>query len=68
MKGKFVPTTVYYTYNKWKSCYKEILKIFLCKKQYIEFLKQYLYMEEWFHDSNNKIKVINAQPLTEKVL
>ncbi len=24
-------------------------------KQYIEFLKQYLCMEEWFHDSNNKV-------------
>jgi hypothetical protein len=26
-QGKFVPTTVYCTYNKWKSCYEEILKI-----------------------------------------
>jgi hypothetical protein len=25
-------------------------------KQYIEFLKLYLGMEEWFHDSNNKMK------------
>jgi hypothetical protein len=29
-------------------------------KQYIKFLKQYLCMEEWFHDSNNKVEVINA--------
>jgi hypothetical protein len=25
-------------------------------------------MEEWFRDSNNKVEVINAQPLIEKVL
>jgi hypothetical protein len=37
-------------------------------KQYIEFLKLYLCMEEWFHDSNNKLKVINAQPQIVKVL
>jgi hypothetical protein len=37
-------------------------------KQYIEFLKQYLCMEEWFHDSNNKLEVINAQPQIAKVL
>jgi hypothetical protein len=29
-------------------------------KQYIEFLKLYLCMEEWCHDSNNKLEVINA--------
>jgi hypothetical protein len=29
-------------------------------KQYIKFLKLYLCMEEWFHDSNNKLEVINA--------
>jgi hypothetical protein len=37
-------------------------------KQYIEFLKLYLVMEEWFHDSNNKLEVINARPQTAKVL
>ena len=37
-------------------------------KQYIEFLKQYLCMEEWFHDSNNKLEVINAGPQIAKVL
>jgi hypothetical protein len=37
-------------------------------KQYIEFLKQYLSMEEWFRDSNNKVEVINAQPQIAKVL
>jgi hypothetical protein len=37
-------------------------------KQYIKFLKLYLSMEEWFHDSNNKVEVINAQPQIAKVL
>ncbi len=37
-------------------------------KQYIEFLKLYLGMEEWFHDSNNKLEVINAWPQIAKVL
>jgi hypothetical protein len=31
-------------------------------KQYIKFLKLYLCMEEWFHDSKNKLEVINTQP------
>jgi hypothetical protein len=37
-------------------------------KQYIEFLNLYLCMEEWFHDSNNKVEVVNAQPQIAKVL
>jgi hypothetical protein len=37
-------------------------------KQYIKFLKQYLCMEKWFHDSNNKVEVMNAQPQIAKVL
>jgi hypothetical protein len=37
-------------------------------KQYIEFLKLYLGMEGWFHDSNNKNEVINARPQIAKVL
>jgi hypothetical protein len=37
-------------------------------KQYIKFLKLYLCMEKWFHDSNNKVEVINAQPQIAKVL
>ncbi len=37
-------------------------------KQYIEFLKLYLCMEEWFHDSNNKLEVINTRPQIAKVL
>jgi hypothetical protein len=37
-------------------------------KQYIELLKLYLCMEEWFHDSNNKLEVIKAQPQIAKVL
>ncbi len=63
MKGKFVPTTVYCTYNKWKCVIKRYLKYSDTKwKQYNEFLKLYPCMEEWFHDSNNKLDVINAQP------
>ena len=37
-------------------------------KQYIEFLKLYLCMEEWFHDSNNKVEVINARPQIANIL
>jgi hypothetical protein len=37
-------------------------------KQYIEFLKLYLCMKEWFHDSNNKLEVINARRQIAKVL
>jgi hypothetical protein len=37
-------------------------------KQYIEFFKLYLCVEEWFHDSNNKLEVINARPQIAKVL
>jgi hypothetical protein len=37
-------------------------------KQYIEFLKQYLCMEEWFHDSNSKVEVVNAWPQIVKAL
>jgi hypothetical protein len=37
-------------------------------KQYIEFLKLYLGMEEWFHDSNNNLEVINTRPQIAKVL
>jgi hypothetical protein len=37
-------------------------------KQYIKFLKLYLCKEEWFHDSNNKLQVINAQPQIAKVI
>jgi hypothetical protein len=36
MKGKFVPTTVYCTYNKWKLCYYEILKILRHKMEAIQ--------------------------------
>jgi hypothetical protein len=50
-----------------------VMKRSLClsdtkQKQYIEFLKLYLGMEEWFHDSNNKNEVINTQPQIAKVL
>ncbi len=34
-KGKFVPTTVYCTCNKWKSCYEEVLKILRCNMEAI---------------------------------
>jgi hypothetical protein len=37
-------------------------------KQYIKFLKLYLSMEDWFHDSNDKNEVINAQPEIATVL
>ncbi len=37
-------------------------------KQYTEFLKLYLCIEKWFHDSNNKVEVINTRPQIEKVL
>jgi hypothetical protein len=37
-------------------------------KQYIEFLKQYICMQEWYHDSNNKVEVINPQPHRARVL
>jgi hypothetical protein len=37
-------------------------------KQYIKFLKLYLCMEEWLHDSNNKLEVMNTQPQIAKVL
>jgi hypothetical protein len=37
-------------------------------KQYIEFLKLFLSMEEWFHDSINKNEVINTQPQIANVL
>jgi hypothetical protein len=37
-------------------------------KQYIEFFKLYLCMEAWFHDSNNKLEVINKQPQIAKAL
>jgi hypothetical protein len=37
-------------------------------KQYIDFLKLYLCIEEWFDDSNNKVEVINARPQIAKVL
>jgi hypothetical protein len=37
-------------------------------KQYIDFFMQYLGMEEWFHDSNYKLEVINARPQIAKVL
>ncbi len=31
--------------------------------KWLKFLKLYLSMEEWFHDSNNKVEVDNAKPL-----
>ncbi len=40
----------------------------LKRKQYIEFLKLYLGMKEWCHDSNNKLEVINARPQIAKLL
>ena len=37
-------------------------------KQFIEFLKRYLSMEEWFHDANNKNEVRCAREEIAKVL
>ena len=37
-------------------------------KNWIQFIKLYLSMEEWFHDSNPKEEVNNAKPLIAKVL
>ncbi len=37
-------------------------------KQCIKILKLYLCIEEWFHDSNNKLEVFNARPQIAKVL
>ncbi len=62
-------TTVYCTYKNGSRVMKRSLKYSDAKwKQYIEFLKLYLCMEEWFHDSNNKLEVINARQQTAKVL
>jgi len=37
-------------------------------KRWINFLKLYLSMEEWFHDRNKKEEVFQARPLIAKVL
>ncbi len=37
-------------------------------RQFIHFLKSYLAMEEWFHDSNNNDEVNNSRGETSKVL
>jgi hypothetical protein len=37
-------------------------------KKWLEFIKLYLSMEEWFHDFNDKEKVNQARPLIAKVL
>jgi hypothetical protein len=37
-------------------------------KKWLQFLKLYLSMDEWFHDSNPKEEVNNAKPLIAKVL
>jgi hypothetical protein len=69
-KGKFVLTTVYFTYKKWKSWYEEILKILRCKTEAIHRILEAisLCMEERFHDSNKKLDVIKARPQIAKVL
>jgi hypothetical protein len=36
--------------------------------KWLKFLKLYLSMEEWFHDSNNKVEVNNAKPLIGEIL
>ena len=37
-------------------------------KEWVDFLKLYLAMEEWFHDSNPKTEVHNSRKLVAKVL
>ncbi len=37
-------------------------------RKFIPFLKSYLAMEEWFHDSNDKDEVHNARDEIAKVL
>jgi hypothetical protein len=37
-------------------------------RKFIHFLKSYLAMEEWFHDSNDKVKVHNSRDEIAKVL
>ena len=37
-------------------------------KKMLEFIKLYLSMEEWFHNSNDKEEVNQARPLIAKVL
>ena len=37
-------------------------------KKWLQFIKLYLSMEQWFHDSNPKEEVNNARPLIAKVL
>jgi hypothetical protein len=36
--------------------------------KWLKFLKLYLLMEEWSHNSNNKVEVDNAKPLIGEVL
>ncbi len=36
--------------------------------KWLKFLQLYLSLEEWFHDSNDKVEVDNAKPLIRKVL
>ncbi len=37
-------------------------------KKFLEFLKLYLSMEEWFHDCNRKEEVTNSRDMIAKVL
>jgi hypothetical protein len=37
-------------------------------RKFIHFLKSYLAMEEWFHDSNDKVEVQNSRDEIAKVL
>jgi hypothetical protein len=48
----------------------EILQKGLQYRQHkcVKFLKLYLLMEEWFHNSNNKVEIDNAKPLIGEVL
>jgi hypothetical protein len=54
--------------NKAKTILKNSLQLSDVRwRKFIHFLKSYLAMEEWFHDSNHKDKVHNARDEIAKV-
>jgi hypothetical protein len=55
--------------TKAKTILKNLLQLSDVRwRKFIHFLKSYLAMEEWFHDSNDKDKVHNARNEIAKVL
>ena len=47
---------------------KRFCKVISIRNRWIEFLKLYLSMEEWFHDENDKMEVENSSDLVARVL